>query len=40
MKKFILSTFVCLASVVAYFGIYPTCWGTLYQPTVPKQLIK
>ncbi|AGL01891.1 cyclic lactone autoinducer peptide [Desulfoscipio gibsoniae] len=40
MKKFILSMIVCAASVVAYIGIYPTSWSTIYQPKSPPELLR
>ncbi len=40
MKKFALSAVVSLASLIAYVGIVPTCWGSLYQPEVPEELIR
>lgn len=40
MKKFALSAVVSLASLIAYVGILPTCWSTLYQPEVPEELIR
>lgn len=40
MKKFILSMVVCMASVVAYIGIYPTCWSLVYQPKSPPELLR
>ena len=40
MKKHILSLVVSLASIITFIGIYPTSWGHLYQPQVPKELLK
>lgn len=40
MKKLILSMVVCAASVVAYIGIYPTSWISIYQPKTPPELLR
>lgn len=40
MKKHVLNFVVCLSMLVSYIGIYPTSWGSLYQPEVPEELIR
>ncbi|MBM7854676.1 cyclic lactone autoinducer peptide [Desulfohalotomaculum tongense] len=40
MKKYFLKIIVGLASMVAYIGIYPSSWVSLYQPEIPEDLIK
>ena len=40
MRRFVFSMLVCVASVVAYIGIYPTSWSSIYQPTTPPDLLR
>jgi cyclic lactone autoinducer peptide len=40
MKKYVFNIFVAIASVVAFAGIHPTSWSSLYQPQIPEELIR
>ena len=40
MKKLLYTTLMGMATLVAYIGVYPTCWLSIYQPEVPEELLR
>lgn len=40
MKRLLYTALMSMATLVAYIGIHPTCWGTIHQPEVPEELLR